>query len=727
MALPQPEPTKIKCSSCDRQFTTFSDHELCHVHSPCCQGGHYKRANCEVCQDLFSTYKEGEHSGTELAILAAFKLREWYRSLAKNFRPSDDSDKFISCPSEREELRKMTRWVSPLVKHFPIFQHSASLPSNIGPLGSTRPMGPTPKLKGRELKSGTESRLHSQTLPNQPSEDLGPYPTTPSPWKSLPTLMVNSSPSFIPEPEDSLDPQDTGISSLLLSPTLEMEENRAKLNEKGAGDSDSYNANARLGQMESNIRSVQEAVQNCSSKIQNIESSLESKLSNLVELIKGQQEEEPLPSHPNPPSEDDEDSWIYESEEDMTEPPRSEKRESLCPPLDSSVPWKRYNPDTMEIGADGSMTIEGSHVSADKIEINYDEMWPRWRFKTSCPLIMEPTRPSRALLQPKKAFNDFGTYIMDNNPSVLQLQGSTFPPYNRGFLVKTENLLFTNPFFSIIAKSFSEFCLKERFEWEEFSLPFNIIPGDASNTYFIDSYADNLGSKKLTTSAVRDQLMSADFPKLSDSSIREDLEARQNWFTSVSLTLGLEAMAAVPNQNPGAAANLSLAKLSLMPLQIATRELFRARLALRREGLKGCERDNPWVQQLLFSHPLSVEPFTAEVVENVQEQSRRLGWAVPRVLGHRSSLARTGKRKVVWKNSNIQKRPHLESTRGGYHKGSWSKFRPRGRGRGSRRGWSQSTRGHHQGTPSPGAFQEKKKTEKNKQRPMTHAVTKPSV
>ena len=653
MAPVQPESHRVTCKDCGRIFTTFTEHVKCHAHAPCYQDGHYHRSSCTVCQSLFSTYLDGSSSTTDSAILAAFKLREWLRGLAKNFRPRDASDKLISSLTEREELSSMRAWVSPIVRHFPrevTFSNSNCLPA--------RPLAPTPRRKGRQPNKGTKTKPLPLPSGTQTDSDTRTHPAK-TLEDSSSKSEVPCSPSFIPEPEDPRGELESDIENLS-EPDESLEARTVP------GPNNHHNLANRLNRVESQITSI--------------EKSLESKFASLAAMLRSQTEDT---TQDTSPTNEDEVLSSTDSEGDLYHSPSNQIRKNISTD-DSPVPWKRYDPESMEIGTDGSLVIDGSHVNADKVEINYDEPWPRWRFRTSSSLIMESTRPVKAILQPRKAFNDFGGYVMDNNPEVLQLQGATFPPFNRGFLVNTENLLFANPFFSIIASSFSEFCLKEKFEWDESSLPFNIIPGDASNSYFVDSYADNLGCKKLTPSAMRDQLKSTDFPRLSEARIREDSEARYNWFVAVSLTLGLEAMTTGPSQNPAAEAILSLAKLSLSPLQAATKELFRARLALRREGLRGCERDNPWVQQLLFSHPLSVALFASDVTECVQEQSRRLGWTIPRVLGFNSRPARPYKRRVHWRSENVSKRPKVENPRRGHQRGRSSNFTARGR-RGSSR------------------------------------------
>ena len=106
--------------------------------------------------------------------------------------------------------------------------------------------------------------------------------------------------------------------------------------------------------------------------------------------------------------------------------------------------------------------------------------------------------------------------------------------------------------------------------------------------------------------------------------LKEDHVCREAFLAAFSTYLGIWALALAASEETVKRATLAVAKQSLVSLDCALLAFLKARLALRKEALKGHDLDSPHCLTLLKSTPFSVGLFGKDAVEDALPESQRL-------------------------------------------------------------------------------------------------------
>ena len=216
----------------------------------------------------------------------------------------------------------------------------------------------------------------------------------------------------------------------------------------------------------------------------------------------------------------------------------------------------------------------------------------------------------------------------------------------------------------------------------------SLVRWESSRPFLRDSFPSF--RPRLVLTGAKEQLCASGLVSLPSGPLKEDHVCREAFLAAFSTYLGIEALALAASEETVKRATLAVAKQSLVSLDCALLAFLKARLALRKEALKGHDLDSPHCLTLLKSTPFSVGLFGKDAVEDALLESRRLNIKMEELLKKpykRPSSSKKSKAKRA-KTSG----PPLASTSTQSSRGA---SRGRGNRGGSRRG---SSRGKGSGT-----------------------------
>ena len=325
--------------------------------------------------------------------------------------------------------------------------------------------------------------------------------------------------------------------------------------------------------------------------------------------------------------------------------------------------------------------------------------------------MVRPTRNPEVVLQPRDAFTGFGNFVLNAHHDVSQT-AETFFPGNRGFAVSTERMVFFNTICKHFEGAMSEFLDTGKVKFEEALSSFLVIPGERdTNPAFPESFIKFLTGKKILTAGASEQLPTT-LPKVSAEVVAEDLRCRQALLAALSVSLGCEALATstVDDDESLGKALVAMAKLSLPPLEFIFQSFLKARIALRKEALKGCDLLAPHCAALMKGSPFSVHIFAKKEVDLANSEALRLNISLSDLLKlsktsgkrKRGQSKPGGKKGKGFPSSNPAPSTSNQSTRGAPRGRSGRGRGQRGRssrGRGASSGQSQ-TKSQPQGNKS---------------------------
>ena len=258
-------------------------------------------------------------------------------------------------------------------------------------------------------------------------------------------------------------------------------------------------------------------------------------------------------------------------------------------------------------------------------------------------------------------------------------------------------------FDKIVKAAMSELYDTGKVKFEEAVLPFVVGPSERT-TYeaFPETFKSFLTGKKLLPTSAAEQL-SMSLPKTSQEAIAEDLRCRQAFLAALTSFLGCETLAnAATNDNVALGkALVCLAKANLVTLHHIFQGYLKAKLAMRKEALKGCDLLAPHCVALLKSSPFSENVFGQEEVEVARVESLRLNVTMADLLKlgktsvkrKRETKGAKRKRKGTGGPSTSAATPTNTQSQRGAPRGRGDRGRGRGaraRGRGASSGQSQT-------------------------------------
>ena len=354
------------------------------------------------------------------------------------------------------------------------------------------------------------------------------------------------------------------------------------------------------------------------------------------------------------------------------------------------------------------MVIDGFTFGPDLVEIDGSAEPPRFRYRyapSDETAMLKPTRNPEVVLQPREAFTGFGSFVINAHHEVSQMT-DMFYPSNRGFAVSTEGMTLWDSFDKIVKGAMSELYDTGKVKYEEAVLPFVVCPSERV-TYeaFPESFKKFLTGKKLLPACAAEQL-SISLPKISTDAIAEDLRCRQAFLAALTSFLGCETLACAARDDNEALgkALVCLAKVNLVTLHHIFQSFLKAKWALRKEALKGCDLLAPHCVALIKSSPFSENIFGEEEVGVARLESLRLNLPMADLLRlGKGSTKRKGISASARKNRNKKNRtagpststatPTSTQSQRGAPRGRGDRGRGRGsraRGRGASSGQSQT-------------------------------------
>jgi len=305
-------------------------------------------------------------------------------------------------------------------------------------------------------------------------------------------------------------------------------------------------------------------------------------------------------------------------------PQEPEKREKVISESTPRSSLKDWQPVSEEMGFDEEMgTIyffnDGSTYGPRSIELDCSGKRPWYRFISRLKGLA-PTKVSKALLPPKKAFEDYALSLLPKCPALSQ---SSLPvhPQGRGLRLDTGAQLFLRPFLEHAAEQYPLFVSSKKLEWEEATLPFSIIPGPLKETWFNEAFDKVFAPKKLLVTCAADQL-SLEIPRLPDDLLVKDLFCRNLLADLFSVVQSCEALALGDSSDNGKKVHMGQAKLVIRPLLSALSLFFEARLSLRKKAMERFDPVNPHVLALIKCNPFSADIFAASTVSSLLAQSQ---------------------------------------------------------------------------------------------------------
>ena len=364
---------------------------------------------------------------------------------------------------------------------------------------------------------------------------------------------------------------------------------------------------------------------------------------------------------------------------------------------ESYLKWHNLTVETIK--NKDTLIVGGFAYGPDKVEIDIDCVPPRFRFRCSPAaenLVIKPTRNLDIVLSPRDAFTQFGNYIINVGLDIRQTK-KKFTPSNRGFTTSVEDMMFFQGLSKCFKEAMPKFAETGKFEWEEATQSFLLLPeGTGVDEAFPETFLEWVQAKKLTPSGASEQLTMTSLQRVSADTITEDHKWRQALLGALSNYLSSETIRASVSADEGIGAALaSQTKLSLVPLSTCFQAFLKARLALRKEALKGCDMENPHVLSLLKCTPFSVGYFAKKEVEAAQLHCCRLNTSMTELLKRSAKRKSTGggKKSKKARQSVPAASTSQQGGRGG-SRGRGSGGRGRGasaaRGRGAATGQSQS-------------------------------------
>ena len=150
----------------------------------------------------------------------------------------------------------------------------------------------------------------------------------------------------------------------------------------------------------------------------------------------------------------------------------------------------------------------------------------------------------------------------------------------------------------------------------------SLVRWESSRPFLRDSFPSF--RLRLVLTGAKEQLCASGLVSLPSGPLKEDHVCREAFLAAFSTYLGIEALALAASEETVKRATLAVAKQSLVSLDCALLAFLKARLALRKEALKGHDLDSPHSLTLLKSTPFSVGLFGKAAVEDALLESRRL-------------------------------------------------------------------------------------------------------
>ena len=332
----------------------------------------------------------------------------------------------------------------------------------------------------------------------------------------------------------------------------------------------------------------------------------------------------------------------------------SRSSESLIP-----EGWKKFR-DGMSLGEEpGSIVFkDGTLFGPQSVEIDIDSYEvPIWRLRHK----QGSVKPLKGKIPVRTAYENLQLILEGSPIAVEEWHETSFKPpgsnSDRALKVQLDDDAVVGEFFQNLRDWFRDFQRKEKITWEEAVSPSNFVPEGLSGVSAIQ-FARTFGRKEFEKNEPAKLLNAERMPTLPKGLLKDELGARQNFLSSLNVTLAAESLARqCPKENPLAQSLYAMLKLTLQPLWSSLKLFAKKKLQLRKCALKIFWPDNALVLKLLASNPLSEDLFPRETVREVVEQAERQAKSVFAVMGIRSSGT---KRPAPQGQGRTPKRPRLQ-------------------------------------------------------------------
>ena len=644
-------PTARHCAfpNCGRAFDDqFTGHQKCHKHADCVSETptgviQYRAASCSVCLACLATKDPLSYVFTPTAVTFGRRLREWIRAVAKNGRSSRTSTEpwsVITDKSERDFILGFFRKIKPLR-----YLCDSSLPRmslSCSPSTSTVTVPSRAQFFSFDLSSSrVQGEERGEAHPISPSGD---------------DVQGGWDPDLVPYGSSSEE---------------ELEEEMDQSVEE-----DVYER--RFSGIEKRFQDLQEMLATslrppCQTEKPHLRTSA-------ALLQSGVRSISPQPG----PSGCSLATTTSSDEEDELQP------------------WRPIAPG-MRVLDRHTLVIDGLAYGRDQVEIDPSFSPPMYRFifgTNDENIVVRPTKNPEVVMHPKEAFAGFGNLVVNLKNHIVCQTKETFSPGNKCFVTETQGLTFWDTFSRHVEKLGREFVSTGRWKFEEASIPFLVVPSESEALAgWPEGFMEFLRAKRFLPSCAQEQLLIPGLPKLSGEGFQKEIKYRMIFLSTMSTFLGLETLGAASETSNWQRALVSLAKSSIFTLNHTLQNFVEARLALRKEALKGCDLSSPHAIALLRSSFFSINLFGKQEVDAAIAESRRLNVTMADILKLRKTSvkrkASTDRRANPKKNRITP--PHAPSppqhNRGGNNTGrSFRGGRGRGfsRGRGSGSGQSQT-------------------------------------
>jgi len=367
----------------------------------------------------------------------------------------------------------------------------------------------------------------------------------------------------------------------------------------------------------------------------------------------------------------------------------------------------------------------GDHTTYDssRVQVEMGEWRPRYRFRQVM-ATPAPARNQSAILPARVAYDDFCMWAREH--SDVSLARETIHPHNRAFSLNPSSLekeKFGGHFLSLVGEGAETLPSSKKLEWDEAVAPFSFIPTEESPNKLPESFTKIFSGRKLDSSVAAEQLL-LEIPNLPDELLAKDQAARQNLLDIWNSLAALGVVADSDVKEDLSKAVKAISKGMLRPLVVAFNAFREARTALRRKALEKCDKNNPYVLNLIKSSPFSVKLFPEKLVKEIMDSSLSLCRTIQSLLGARyakrtssAPYPRNQKRGYSPQNRNYQslyRSPQYPSYRRREDQAGPSGYRPQIREGGNR--------GGQQGRSNSGKppFQERKERGRSRERGGQH-------